>query len=184
MAPHSESQREVKGRDGVTRKVQQILTWQQRRERMQDVCTGCHAMAKLPVSTSSSTTLLISTTTSSASRRPRSWPNYTKPTNSRPHRWMRSLNGSITSSGTMKADGARRGASMSGPDYAWWHGIYEVAKSFYMEFLPEMKRVAGEPLASELMEKYVYTQPGHLWLKEGMTRNNCRKKSRNFVRLA
>ena len=28
---------EVKGRDGVTRKVQQILTWQQRRERMQEV---------------------------------------------------------------------------------------------------------------------------------------------------
>jgi hypothetical protein len=56
---------------------------------------------------------------------------------------------------------ARHGASMSGPDYPWWHGIYEVAKSFYMEFLLETKRVAGEPLASELMEKYVYTQPGH-----------------------
>jgi hypothetical protein len=38
-----------------------------------------------------------------------------------------------------------------------------------------MKRVAGAPIADELMEKYVYTQPGHLWLKEGMTREQLQK---------
>ncbi|HEY6019817.1 MAG TPA: multiheme c-type cytochrome, partial [Candidatus Paceibacterota bacterium] len=38
---------------------------------------------------------------------------------------------------------ARHGAAMSGPDYAWWHGIYDVAKNFYVEFLPEVKQVAG-----------------------------------------
>ncbi len=32
---------------------------------------------------------------------------------------------------------ARHGASMSGPDYAWWHGLYDVANNFYNEFLPE-----------------------------------------------
>jgi hypothetical protein len=61
------------------------------------------------------------------------------------------------------------------PDYAWWHGIYEVAKTFYMQFIPEMKQVAGEPLATELLEKYVYTQPGHRWLKEGMTKEQLQK---------
>ena len=32
---------------------------------------------------------------------------------------------------------ARMGAAMMGPDYTQWHGFYEVAKSFYTEFLPE-----------------------------------------------
>ena len=30
----------------------------------------------------------------------------------------------------------RHGASMMGPDYAWWHGMYEVAKHFYTSFSP------------------------------------------------
>jgi hypothetical protein len=64
---------------------------------------------------------------------------------------------------------------MSGPDYAWWHGIYEVAKTFYLHFIPEVKEVAGEQLASELMEKYVYSQPGHRWLKEGMSKDQLQK---------
>ena len=64
---------------------------------------------------------------------------------------------------------------MSGPDYAWWHGIYEVAKTFYTQFIPEMKQVAGEPLATELLEKYVYSQPGHRWLKEGMSKEQLQK---------
>ena len=32
---------------------------------------------------------------------------------------------------------ARMGAAMMGPDYTQWHGFYEVAQTFYMEFLPE-----------------------------------------------
>jgi hypothetical protein len=26
-----------------------------------------------------------------------------------------------------------------GPAYAWWHGIYDVAKNFYAAFLPAFK---------------------------------------------
>jgi len=52
---------------------------------------------------------------------------------------------------------ARHGAAMQGPDYTWWHGIYDVAKNFYTHFIPEVKQVAGEPLATQLLEKYVYT---------------------------
>jgi hydroxylamine dehydrogenase len=36
---------------------------------------------------------------------------------------------------------ARHGASMSGPDYAWWHGLYEVANNFYNDFLPEAEHL-------------------------------------------
>ena len=35
---------------------------------------------------------------------------------------------------------ARHGASMMGPDYTHWHGMYEVSKHFYMKFLPAVKK--------------------------------------------
>lgn len=42
---------------------------------------------------------------------------------------------------------ARMGTAMMGPDYTQWHGFYEVAKSFYNEFLPEAE--ALEPGVTE-----------------------------------
>lgn len=48
---------------------------------------------------------------------------------------------------------ARHGASMMGPDYTQWHGMYEVAKNFYTEFIPEL---------TELIEKHLHSdQPDH-----------------------
>ena len=37
------------------------------------------------------------------------------------------------------------------------------------------RQVAGEPLATELLEKYVYSQPGHRWLKEGMSKEQLQQ---------
>lgn len=37
---------------------------------------------------------------------------------------------------------ARHGASMMGPDITHWHGMYEVAKNFYSEFIPELEELA------------------------------------------
>jgi hydroxylamine dehydrogenase len=36
---------------------------------------------------------------------------------------------------------ARMGTAMMGPDYTQWHGFYEVAKSFYTEFVPEAEHL-------------------------------------------
>ncbi len=36
---------------------------------------------------------------------------------------------------------ARHGASMMGPDYTQWHGFYEVAHRFYIEFIPEAEHL-------------------------------------------
>jgi hypothetical protein len=36
---------------------------------------------------------------------------------------------------------ARHGASMMAPDYAHWHGMYEVAERFYSEFIPEAREI-------------------------------------------
>lgn len=37
---------------------------------------------------------------------------------------------------------ARHGASMMAPDYAHWHGMYEVAERFYIEFIPQARELA------------------------------------------
>ncbi len=70
---------------------------------------------------------------------------------------------------------ARHGAAMSGPDYAWWHGIYDVAKNFYSEFMPEVKEVAGPELYSELVKKYLEPDVRHQWYINGMSKEQLQK---------
>lgn len=41
---------------------------------------------------------------------------------------------------------ARHGASMMGPDYTHWHGTYDLAKHFYIKYIPEIE---------ELIERYI-----------------------------
>jgi hypothetical protein len=48
---------------------------------------------------------------------------------------------------------ARMGASMMGPDYTHWNGMYEVAKTFYLEFLPGLIEVAAAK-GPEMKKKY------------------------------
>ncbi len=43
---------------------------------------------------------------------------------------------------------ARHGASMMGPDITQWHGMYEVAKNFYSEFIPELEELAEHAVES------------------------------------
>jgi hydroxylamine dehydrogenase len=66
---------------------------------------------------------------------------------------------------------ARHGAAMSGPDYAWWHGIYDVAKHFYTEFMPEVeeacKKADQEKLYQDILDKYIKNDPRHAWFTEG-----------------
>lgn len=66
---------------------------------------------------------------------------------------------------------ARHGAAMSGPDYAWWHGFYDLAKAFYGKYLPEVKEVcdkAGKPeVYKQIIRKYIADRPEHEWYVKG-----------------
>ena len=65
---------------------------------------------------------------------------------------------------------ARMGASMMGPDYTHWHGMYEVAKSFYLEFLPQVVGAAGLK-SRALKEKYekkvrdILAREENIWIR-------------------
>lgn len=80
---------------------------------------------------------------------------------------------------------ARHGASMNGPDYTWWHGIYDVAKHTYMKWIPELKEVVhkkdgNEKFADAMLEKYFKPHEGHDWYFSGMSKEAIDKVRKGF----
>ena len=69
---------------------------------------------------------------------------------------------------------ARHGASMMAPDYAHWHGMYEVAERFYMQLIPQARELAehgaeaGKTEEAEAVNKLIdeiLARPEHQWSK-------------------
>jgi hydroxylamine dehydrogenase len=67
---------------------------------------------------------------------------------------------------------ARHGASMMAPDYAHWHGMYEVAERFYKELVPQAREIAahaeesGKTDEAEAVRKVIdeiLARPEHKW---------------------
>jgi hypothetical protein len=74
---------------------------------------------------------------------------------------------------------ARHGASMMAPDYAHWHGMYEVAERFYMELIPQAREIishaAGEGMAGQARQvaeviDEILGRPEHAWKGGGPER--------------
>jgi len=158
-----------KSKSGEMKKVKAVYTWQQRRAFMQDLCSQCHAASFVEAFYEQFDNLVDLYNTK-----------FAEP--------ARAMIEDLRASGKISAvdfddpiewtywelwhhEGrrARHGASMQGPDYVWWHGIYEVAKHFYGKFIPEFKKAAGEEMAEQLLEKYLYSQHGHLWHRDGFS---------------
>lgn len=60
---------------------------------------------------------------------------------------------------------ARHGASMMGPDYAWWHGIYEVGQHFYFKFIPAVRELEDEE-ANAYIDNLLANDPMHVWMSQ------------------
>jgi hypothetical protein len=67
---------------------------------------------------------------------------------------------------------ARMGASMMGPDFTHWHGMYEVAERFYMELIPQARELIGhaaesgkkaEADAALAVVDEILKRPEHAW---------------------
>jgi len=69
---------------------------------------------------------------------------------------------------------ARHGASMMAPDYAHWHGTYEVAERFYTEFIPQVREIiehappekAAEAEAVAKLIDEILARPEHTWFEK------------------
>jgi hydroxylamine dehydrogenase len=69
---------------------------------------------------------------------------------------------------------------MMGPDYTWWHGIYEVAQHTYFKWIPEMKEAVmkkdgNDKAAQAILEKYFKPIPGHDWYFNGISKDSIDK---------
>jgi len=67
---------------------------------------------------------------------------------------------------------ARHGAAMMAPDYAHWHGMYEVADRFYEELIPEVREIiaqartdgkSAEADAVAAVVDEILARPEHAW---------------------
>ncbi|MFN3486974.1 MAG: multiheme c-type cytochrome, partial [Planctomycetota bacterium] len=67
---------------------------------------------------------------------------------------------------------ARHGASMMAPDYAHWHGTYEVAERFYQQLIPQAREIAaraeaeGKKQAAQAVRARIdsiLARPEHRW---------------------
>ncbi len=67
---------------------------------------------------------------------------------------------------------ARHGASMMAPDYAHWHGMFEVSERFYMELIPQAREIlhnknsASAKRVRQLIDS-ILSRPEHKWIKKG-----------------
>ncbi len=58
---------------------------------------------------------------------------------------------------------ARHGAAMMGPDYTWWHGIYDVAHTFYFKLLPEARELHDADV-DKFIDDLLADDPMHQWM--------------------
>jgi len=134
----------VKEQDPEKRKELVVDTWQKKRERMTQVCTHCHTENYVNAFYKQYDDFVI---------------NYNEKFAKPGQAIMQSLrkNNLLTAAEFdepiewtwfylwhHEGRRARHGASMMAPDYAHWHGMFEVAERFYDQFIPEARRLAEE----------------------------------------
>jgi hypothetical protein len=77
---------------------------------------------------------------------------------------------------------ARHGASMMGPDYTHWHGMYEVGKHFYFKFLPGVVELAerkGRGPEWRAKVEALRARDEHVW-QRGLTPDEARALERQY----
>jgi hypothetical protein len=123
----------VTAKDGKARRVIAVLPWQDRRARMQDVCTSCHASGQVSGFYQQFDNLVDLYNEKFARPAAAIMAELYKAQKLHDGQMNEKLNWIYYELWHHEGRRARHGASMSGPDYAWWHGMYEVAKTFYLE---------------------------------------------------
>jgi len=166
-------------------KVVEVLTWKDRREKMAEVCAACHSEGVIDGHYEQFDDVVDLYNEK-----------FAKP--------IAAIMGELKTAGYISASPfdekiewtwfeiwhhegrrARHGAAMMGPDYTWWHGIYEVAQHTYFKWIPELREVVhkkdgNEKFADAMLDKYFKPIPGHSWFFEGMDKDQIAKMRAAF----
>jgi hypothetical protein len=155
----------------VKAKVKQVITWEERRKKMKGACLNCHNDTYVDNFYKQFDDLVVLYNDK-----------FAKPA-------TKMIN-DLTADGVLNKNApfehsvqwvyyelwhhegrrARHGASMMGPDYTHWHGMYEVSKHYYEKFLPAVVEAAATK-GTAMKAKYqriiadLMTKDEHLWAK-------------------
>jgi hypothetical protein len=165
--------------------VVEVVTWKERRKKMQEVCKACHSESVIEGHYNQ-------------------FDNVVELYNEKFAKPIAAVMGELKKAGYISKSPfdeaiewtwweiwhhegrrARHGASMSGPDYTWWHGIYVVAQNTYFKWIPELKEVVmkkdgNEKFADAMLDKYFRPIDGHTWFFEGMSKEAIDKVRKGF----
>ena len=166
-------------------KVAEVLPWDKRREKMKDVCTACHVESVVSGHYKQFDDLVDLYNEKFAKPIAASMKELQDKGYITPAPFDEKIDWTWYEIWHHEGRRARHGASMSGPDYAWWHGIYEVAKHTYFEWIPEMREVVrkkdgNEKFADELLDKYFKPIQGHDWYFNGMNKDTIDKVRQGY----
>ncbi len=82
---------------------------------------------------------------------------------------------------------ARHGAAMMAPDYAHWHGMYEVAEDFYMKLIPQARELAAraasqgkaaQAKAVNAVIDQILAKPEHSWFLQEQAGRGAEKPAK------
>ncbi|MEZ6123542.1 MAG: multiheme c-type cytochrome [Planctomycetaceae bacterium] len=130
--------------DPVERQKQTVSSWQDKRQSMKDVCLHCHTQNYVNAFYKQYDDFII---------------NYNEKFARPGTKIMNALKDNELLTKTQfdeeiewtwfylwhhEGRRARHGASMMAPDYAHWHGMYEVAERFYQQLIPQAREIAHQ----------------------------------------
>ena len=117
------------------------ITWQTRRSNMTDVCISCHD-AQWVGSFYTQYDSLVELYNNKFAKPGKDLYTLAKPLIS-PVQFSNQLDWTWYELWHHEGRRARHGASMMAPDYTHWHGMYEVAKRFYVDYIPQLEALAA-----------------------------------------
>jgi hypothetical protein len=172
--------RVVTEKDPEKRKALVVDTWQQKRERMKAACTSCHAPSYVDAFY-------------------RQYDDFITLYNEKFAKPGQEIMKALKDNGLIsKVDfddriewdwfylwhhegrRGRQGVSMNAPDYAHWHGLFEVAEDFYQKLVPETRQLIEEaekagkvPQAKAVAAVLdgILARPEHAWFLEQRARS-------------
>lgn len=166
-------------------KVVEVMTWKDRRAQMEKVCFGCHATSVVEGHYDQFDNVVDLYNEKFAKPIAAVMDELKSKGYTTPEPFDEKIEWTWYEIWHHEGRRARHGASMMGPDYTWWHGIYEVAQHTYFKWIPELKEVVrqkdgNEEFAVALLEKYFKPIPGHAWYFEGMSKDAIEKVRASF----
>jgi hypothetical protein len=164
-----------KNSEGESRKVKAVLSWKERRDKMQGVCSQCHEKPFVKGAYAQYDGLVDLYNEKFGKPGKAIMDELKAAGKITPPDFDDRIEWTWYEIWHHEGRRARHGASMQGPDYAWWHGMYEVGRQFYNDFIPQMQEAAGPEMSKVFLDKYIYSQPGHLWYRDGMSKEALEK---------